>query len=364
MSKIYFTPGPSQLYPSVSAHIQTALAENIGCLSHRSADYRAFHKIAVDSIKTLLNVPETHDILFFASATEIWERLLQNLLAPDETSLHFVNGVFSARFFQIAQELKVNCIKMEVEGGQGFSFLPKIIPHKIGLLNFTHNESSTGVMQPLETVYTYKKAFPTAFTTLDIVSSAPYPEIDFRFIDAAYFSVQKGFGLAAGLGALILNEKCVEKAKEILASGHSIGSYHAFPEMWKKAKDNQTQETPNILAIYLLSKVGADFVEKSVEKIRQETQQKMQIISDLIANSKGKYAYFVKNPDFRSPTVLTISTDLDCAKLIAHCATHNCIIGSGYGIFKGKQVRIANFPAHSVEDFEKLSEVMAAFEGE
>jgi phosphoserine aminotransferase len=363
MTKTYFTPGPSQLYPSVSAHIQTALSENIGCISHRSADYKTFHKAAVDSIKTLLNIPNTHEVLFFASATEIWERLLQNLLAPDETSLHFVNGVFSARFFQIAQELQVNCIKQEVEGGQGFSFSPKIIPYKIGLLNFTHNESSTGVMQPLETIYTYKKAFPDAFTTLDIVSSAPHPEIDFRFIDAAYFSVQKGFGLPAGLGVLILNEKCIEKAKSIVANGHSIGSYHAFPEMWKKAKENQTQETPNILAIYLLSKVGADFVQKSAAIIREETQQKMQIITDLLDNSKGKYRYFVENPDFRSPTVLTIATELDCVKLIAHCAAHNCIIGSGYGIFKGKQIRIANFPAHSIADFEKLKVVMEAFEG-
>lgn len=362
MQKIYFTPGPSQLYPTISEHIQTALAENIGCISHRSADYKVFHKAAVEAIKQLLNVPSTHEILFFASATEIWERLIQNLLAPDETSLHFVNGVFSARFFQIAEELKVKCIKQEVEGGQGFSFFPRMIPHKIGLLNATHNESSTGVMQPLETVYTYKKAFPEAFTTLDIVSSAPYSEIDFRYIDAAYFSVQKGFGLPAGLGVLILNEKCVEKSKAILAAGYSIGSYHSFPEMWKKAKDNQTQETPNILGIYLLSKIAVEFLQKGAENIRKETHAKMQLMDNFIANSNGKFSYFVEESAFRSPTVLTICTNADCAKLIAHCAAHNCIIGSGYGIFKGKQIRIANFPAHTLADFETLIRALESFD--
>lgn len=349
---LYFTPGPSQLYPTVAGHIQTALANDICAISHRSAAYKNLHQHTVEMLRALLNIPQSHQILFFASATEIWERLIQNCVS--QQSVHFVNGSFSERFFSIAQELQRPCSKIEAAWGEGFIFDAEVrrvlVTHRtLDLLNFTHNESSTGVMQPLSVVYEYAAANPTALVSLDVVSSIPFAEVDFEKIDATYFSVQKGFGLPAGLGVLIASERVLEKAISLENQGVSTGSYHRFSQMWKKATQFQTVETPNILGIYLLGKVAEDMLNKGIDKIRTETREKAARIERFF-HEKGNYSFYVKNKDFRSPTVITVDTLRPSAETIDFFKQKGCIIGDGYERNKGKQIRIANFPTHSLED--------------
>jgi phosphoserine aminotransferase len=42
------------------------------------------------------------------------------------------------------------------------------------------------------------------------------------------------------------------------------------------------------------------------------------------------------------------------ADIIKHIKAKGMVVGSGYGKYKATQLRIANFPATSVEDVEKL----------
>ena len=85
--KYYFTPGPSELYFTVPDHMKTALTEKVASISHRSAQFQEYFKHATEQIRTLLNVPNSHHIVFTNSANEIWERLLQNCVK--EHSFHF-----------------------------------------------------------------------------------------------------------------------------------------------------------------------------------------------------------------------------------------------------------------------------------
>lgn len=358
MNKIFFTAGPSQLYPTYQSHFQQAMEENIGSISHRSTFYKEFHQSTVENLKLLMGIPETHTILFFSSANEIWERLIQNCV--ETGSFHFVNGAFSNRFSQITQELMYPCTIHETEKGKGFTYIPDLIPATTDLINFTHNESSTGVIQPLEAVYEYKRNHPEALITLDIVSSAPFPELDYSLIDGAYFSVQKGMGMPAGLGVLIAGEKLKDRAESILNKGKSIGSYHRFTDMWTKAVNYQTMETPNILSIYLLGKVLGDMLKKGIGEIRRETLLKMEILTEVV-NKSPHFSFFVKEKAFRSPTVITIETRDEAALYLKALEDEGLIVGSGYGTLKPNQIRIANFPAHSVSDFEQLARRLSQF---
>jgi phosphoserine aminotransferase len=82
-----------------------------------------------------------------------------------------------------------------------------------------------------------------ALIVVDAVSSLPYPDFDFTKLDSVFFSVQKGFGLPAGLGVWIVNEKCIAKAEHLLSKGISIGSYHSIPGL--KATRRQTSDSGN-----------------------------------------------------------------------------------------------------------------------
>jgi phosphoserine aminotransferase len=116
--KINFTPGPSQLYFTVEDHMRTAFREGVPSLSHRSKKFESYYQETVDGLRELLKLPSDYHIYFTGSATEIWERLLQNLV--EEKSFHLVNGSFSKRFFEIGQQLGKKATKIEVANGQGF----------------------------------------------------------------------------------------------------------------------------------------------------------------------------------------------------------------------------------------------------
>ena len=83
--------------------MKNAFREGIPSLSHRSKKFESIYKDTVDGLRELLKLPSDYQLFFTGSATEIWERTIQNLV--EENSFHLVNGSFSKRFFEIAQQL-------------------------------------------------------------------------------------------------------------------------------------------------------------------------------------------------------------------------------------------------------------------
>ena len=348
----YFNPGPSQLYFTVQDHMRAAMRENIPSISHRSKAFESIYESCVSWLRELLDVPQSYHIVFTSSATEAWERIIQNLVI--EKSHHLVNGSFSKKFYEIAQQLGRNPSKTEVPDGNGFN------PIDIGdteLIAVTHNETSTGVSLPLDFIHQFKLSNPGALITVDAVSSLPYPLFDYSKLDSVYFSVQKGFGLPAGLGVWIVNDRCVAKADDILSKGRSIGSYHALPNLVKLTKKNQTPETPNVLGIFLLSRVVKDMLRRGINTIRKETEYKSAILYAAL-NTHGRMKPFVSDPKFQSKTVIVADCGDNRSEIEEKLVQRHLVPGSGYGAHKDNHLRFANFPAHSKEQFELLVDTL------
>lgn len=352
MKKIYFTPGPSQLYPTVKKHILKALEEDIPSISHRS---KMFHEMVGDlykNLRLLFNIPENYSIFFTASATEAMERIIENCVG--ESSFHFVNGTFAKRFYQIAKELKKDAAAENAELGEPFDFENIKIPEKSELICITQNETSSGISIPIDEIYKIADKYPEKLVAVDIVSSVPYVNLDLNKVDCAFFSIQKGFGLPAGLGILIVSPRALAKAEELDNKNYNIGSYHKFPTMSKEAVKNQTIETPNVLAIYLLNAVLQNMLHYGIEKIRNETKDKAKLIYDFFTKNQSFGQPFVKDHLWRSNTVIVIKTPKGSKTILAKLAEHGFIVGAGYGEMKEKQIRIANFPSHSQKDITNL----------
>lgn len=353
-----FTPGPSQLYFTVADHAKHAFKEGIPSISHRSKQFEQISKNATDGLRQLLNIPADYHIFFTGSATEVWERIIQNLV--EEKSLHLVNGSFSKRFFEIAVQLNKKSDKVEAKEGEGFNNVT--VPTSTELIAVTHNETSTGVSLPLDFIYKFKAEHPDALIAVDAVSSVPYPNIDLTKIDSIFFSVQKGFGMPAGLGVWIMNQGCVQKAETLLKKNLSIGSYHNIPSLLSHAQKHQTPETPNVLGIYLLSKVVEDFLAKGIDVIRRETEYKAAVLYQAL-NENKLIAPFVKDKNFQSKTVIVADTQSHTEKITKYLQEKGLYPGDGYGPFKKTQLRFANFPAHSKEQFELLADTLCAYKG-
>ena len=357
MRKFYFTPGPSQLYFTVESHMNEALKKHIPSISHRSAAFEQIYRHAADGVRALLGLKNNYHVLFVSSATEIWERIGQNLVGNE--SFHFVNGAFSDRFHNTIEQLGKNALKDEVAAGKVVNVDKVLIPESVELIAFTQNETSTGAQQPLEDIYKVRKAFKNQLIAVDMVSAAPITELDYSQVDTAYFSVQKCFGLPAGLGVWIVNDRCISKCEHLLNRGHSIGSYHSLPVMREKAAKHQTPETPNVLNIYLLGKVVEDMLNKGLDKIRKETLYKSAVLYQAFEDC-SYLSPFVKEEAYRSETTPVAVTEVDSTKIIEAFDRKGLVIGSGYGKFKKEHIRIANFPTHSKEQIEMIADLLHA----
>lgn len=353
--KINFTPGPSQLYFTAEDHAKKAFRDGIPSLSHRTKEFESISKTATEGLRELLNVPPNYHLFFCASASEIWERVIQNLV--EDSSHHLVNGGFSKKFFETSSQLNKNVSKTEVKLGEGFGELN--IP-TTELIALTQNETSTGVSMPMDYLHLFRDKNPNSLIVVDAVSSLPYPEFDYSKVDSVFFSVQKGFGLPAGLGVWMVNERCIAKADALLSKGLSIGSYHSLPSLLSMAQKNQTPETPNVLGIYLLSKIVQDMLRRGINMIRKETEYKAAILYQAL-NNHQILKPFVKDESWRSKTVVVAESGDHTERVTKLLIQKGMLPGDGYGSAKTHQLRFANFPAHSKEQYELLVDTILEF---
>lgn len=352
MQNTFFTPGPAALFPTFEKHLKTFMDRQLGSISHRSQQYRDLHRFTVEQLRALLSIPDTHQVLFLGSASETWERILLNCV--EHESFHLVNGSFSKKFYDYAHSLRKFAHVYEKPMGEGFDFAEIEVPPYAEVICVTHNETSSGVQMPVADIHKLKAKNPDKLVAVDMVSSAPYPALDYSLIDTAFFSVQKAFGMPAGLGVWIVNETCLAKAQRLQKyDGLTIGAHNDLPTLWKNAQKYETPATPNVMAIYILGKIAEDFNNMGIVKLRQETEHKAGLLYNLV-KKHDNFEAFVKVPRLQSQTVVVANTKKDSSVVIGKLKEKGLVIGSGYGEFKGSQVRIANFPATSVAQVEGL----------
>jgi phosphoserine aminotransferase len=352
MQKKYFTPGPAELYPTVEKHYNDAFNMQLGSISHRSAQFRKIYQHTVEQLRILLNIPDTSGIFFLGSATEIWERIIQNTV--EHESYHLVNGSFSSKFQDFSSQLHKFAHKFEKPFGEGFDYQEIEVPQYAELICCTANETSSGVQMRPQDIQKLKRSHRDKILAVDMVSSAPYPDLDLDLIDTAFFSVQKSFGMPAGLGVWIDNGKCLEKSFKINQNDGITGTYHNLPSLWKNFKTFETPETPNVMAIYVLGKVAEDMNNVGIANIRKQTEKKAELLYTFLEKSL-QFEPFVKVKHHQSQTVVVANVkDISASSVIDKVKESGMIIGSGYGNFKSSQIRIANFPAVNLAEVEAL----------
>ncbi len=352
MKSTYFTPGPAELFPTFAQHLQTAMDEQLGSISHRSQRFRDIYAHTDEQLRELLNIPKTHAIFFTGSASEIWERLLLNCV--EHESFHTVNGSFSRKFYDYANALHKFAHILEKPFGQGFDAAEIEVPEYAELVCLTHNETSSGVQMRPSEMHKLKRKYPQKLFCVDMVSSAPYPDLDYSLIDSAFFSVQKAFGMPAGMGVWIASEKCLAKAERLQKyESLTIGAHNTLPMLWKNYQTFETPATPNVLFIYALGKIAEDFNKIGIATIQKQTEEKAKTIYKFLEKS-DRFEPFVSAERYRSRTVIVANTKKPAGELIAATKQAGMVVGSGYGKLKDSQIRIANFPATSAEQVDAL----------
>ena len=351
----YFTVGPTQLYPRFREFLDEALANDIASISHRSAQFVELFNTTREALVELLRAPADRQVFYAGSATEWMERCVQNMSSA--RTLHFVSGTFSKRFydFALAQGRDARKVDQQPDGSFALAGIPADFAPE--LIVFTHNETSNGTQVSPEFFEAVRASFPDALIAVDIVSSAPVHHDAFMQADAVFFSVQKGFGMPAGLGVCLVSPRAIARSAELLAAGQYTGAFHSFSRLAEYAAKGNTVETPNVLSMYLLRAIARDLLAHGVETLRAETGKKAALIREALA-ACGETELEAVLPAYQSQTVIVAKTPGGSKPLIERLKAEGITIASGYGAAKDTHIRIGNFAAQTPTDMERLAALL------
>jgi len=334
---ISFYPGPSRVYSKIPTYCQDAYKAGILSVNHRSKEFMKLYQDTVSILKQKLKIPRSYTILFTSSATENWEILAQSL--TKKASFHIYNGAFGEKWFNYASSFHPGNRKYSFDLNNELSTDQIKIPLKSEMICLTHNETSNGTAISEKFMRKVRKTYPDPLISVDATSSMAGVSLNFSLADAWFASVQKCFGLPAGMGLLIVSPRLIEKARKIGESG----KYNSFNTMIKHSENWQTSFTPNVLSIYLLKRVmeKAQTIDQTEDLLVKRYNEYIDLFS-----KNSRFELVVKNENVRSKTVIALqgsSKEID--KVKARAKRNGFLLGSGYGDLKSTSFRIANFPA-------------------
>ena len=204
-------PGPTP----VPEKVLLAMAKRP--IGHRSGD---FSKIIAEINENLKWLHQTkNEVLSLnVSGTGAMEAGIINFLSPGDRVLVGVNGKFGDRWAQISETFGLNTTRISAEWGQALdpgefkTQLEADTSKKIKAVIITHSETSTGVLNDLETINKYVKAHGEALIIVDAVTSlgAYNVPVDEWGLDVVGSGSQKGYMVPPGLGFLSVSDKAWE----------------------------------------------------------------------------------------------------------------------------------------------------------
>lgn len=349
---ISFYPGPSRVYDEVPAYVKAAHRKGILSLNHRSEEFMDVARKTVKLLKRKLDIPASYSIFFATSATECWEMIAQSLV--EKESIHLHSGAFGEKWYDYTKRLRPNAQNLSLDREKTIN--PAETLFNTGeLICLTQNETSNGTQVSTPIIGEIKKNNPDHLLAIDATSSMAGIHLDFTCADIWFASVQKCFGLPAGLALLVCSPRAVERIKTINETAHynSLSAVHQLMSKW------QTTCTPNVLGIYLLKSVMKD--RDSIARVDKRTRENFNDWIDFFNGSK-KLKHFIANPDVRSLTVIPVSGQKDwLANVKSQAKKNGILLGEGYGSLKESTFRIANFPAIRQKEIKTLRKFLRAY---
>ncbi len=341
-----FYPGPSKVYPEVRNYLVDAYDEGMLSTPHRGEQFVQMSRELVSLIKRRLNIPQDYYIFFTSSATECWEILTQSL--TKHKSYHIYNGSFGEKWFQYAQKLRPKSEGFSFDVNSAMPVSDLEISSDTELICITHNETSNGTQVSPACILNLHNKYRDTLIAVDATSSMAGLNLKMIKADIWYASVQKCFGLPAGLAVMACSPRAIFRAKQMGERGH----YNSLVSMYEKMLNYQTTHTPNVLNLYLMKRLLED--RPFIKTIDLELTIRSQELYGFFAQFTD-FKLLIENEDVRSKTVLALQgSEKLVDELKKRALHHNMRIGNGYGPWARNTFRIANFPAILDEEYEEL----------
>ena len=254
------TPVPEQALLAMAKHP----------IGHRSGDFSQIMAEVTDNLKWL-HQTQNDVLILTASGTGAMEAGMINFLSRGDRVLCGCNGKFGDRWAEVAKAYGLNVEVISAEWGQPLDpeqFREKLeadTEKQIKAVILTHSETSTGVLNDLETINRHVKAHGEALIIVDTVTSlgATSVPVDQWELDVVASGSQKGYMIPPGLGFVAVSPKAWEAYKSA-----DLPRYYLDLELYRKAAaKNSNPFTPPVNLFFALQAALKMMKQEGLENI-------------------------------------------------------------------------------------------------
>ena len=347
MHKKLFIPGPVEVRPEVLEQMAKPM------IGHRGKEASELQKRISENLKIIFST-ENEILLSTTSGSGLMEGAIRSCTA--KRAAVFSIGAFGKRWYEIAVSNNVPVDLFEVEMGEIITpeMVDKVIKTgKYDLVAVTHNETSTGNMNPIKEKGEVFKKYKDVVFIVDAVSSAAGTkiEVDNWGIDICITSSQKAIGLPPGIAICTFSNRAKERAEKV----ENRGTYLDLLALYKyiKKKDYQYPSTPSISHMFALDYQLDYIINKEGLKNRFNRHLEM---AEIVREWARKYFEIFGDEGHLSNTVTTIKNTrgIDVSALNKELGIRGYQISNGYGSLKDKTFRIAHMADCKVDELKDL----------
>ena len=346
----FFLPGPTY----VRREILEAMVRPM--TAHRSPAFKAVYETVSGCLREIFRTGR--DVYTATgSSTLVMESAV--ICATRERVLNLTAGAFSERWHEICRNLGRTADRVDASWGQAIDpgrvrRALRRVPYEA--VTVVHNETSTGVLQPLREIVEVVRQESDAAVLVDAVSSvggAPVESEEWD-LDLVLAGSQKALSLPPGLCFFTMSERLETRAAGIPARG-----WYSDVLRYRDAhrRKGGPVATPNIPVFYAAERQLPRVVAEGMEA-RWERHRRMAARTGAWAESRGMAS--ASEAGFRSPTVscLRPPDGVEARDLVTALAKRGFTLGGGYGIWKDSTFRIGHMGEVHEDDLERLLEAL------
>ncbi len=339
-------PGPVEISPATYEAMATPM------IGHRSKDFVALYDDIHPGLQELLGTQQPV-FLSTSSAWGIMEGSIRNLVK--KKVLCCCSGAFSDKWIDVARRCGKEGEALQYEWGTPVDpadIDAKLATGEFDTVTFIHNETSTGVMNPLAEVAAVVRKYDDVCLVVDTVSSFTVVPIEFDKlgIDVLLTGSQKALALPPGLAVFTVSDRAFDRASTIDDRGY----YFDFLEFKKNQAKSMTPSTPCIATIYGLRHQVKQIFAEGIEARFARHEKLNNIVHEWIR--ENGFEFFAPE-GFRSKSLTCIANNkgIDVAKLQQIMREeHKIQLDGGYGKIKGTSFRLSNMGDETEETIGNL----------
>ena len=341
-----FIPGPVEVSPKTWAAFSRPM------IGHRSEDFKNLYRTIHSKLQTSFGTKQPV-FLSTSSAWGVMEASIRNLV--DRGVLCCMCGAFSDKWFDVANRCGRKAEPLQVDWGKHIDHKGvdrQLATGKFDTVTLIHNETSTGVMNPLAEICYVLAKYPDVALIVDTVSSFSGVKIDMDAlgIDVMLTGAQKGLALPPGFSLFSVSEKAFARAEKI----PNRGFYFDFLEFRKQQTEWMTPSTPSIAHIHALQSKLDEIFEEGLDARFDRHARTNALVHDWVRRSG--FDFFAEE-GFRSKTLTCVKNNkgLDVRAFARKLREkHHLVIDPGYGKIQGQTFRLSNMGDETVETVSHL----------